>query len=436
MTPVTVHSKEDLLKRISESRVVKRKKNRALKEVEEKLESIKTRNKLNYDIFLGGSFAKGTDIKGSDIDVFLLFPDNFDPYALLKLLRKEFPEGTEEYSDHPYLVVPHDSFSIDLVPGYKLGLSEKLVTAVDRTPLHVNFVKNNFTEEMKDEAKILKQFLKGIGVYGAESSVQGFSGYVAELMIYRYGSFDKTLEGASKWIAPVRLANGTNKFENANIAIIDPVDSGRNASANVSKENLSTFILAARLFSWKNWKNFFFPTKGKHILPENAVAIFIPCKRCNEETLIPNLRRIGSVLKRELEAIDFRIIYSSVFMEKGGFIMIIPETTSLGEVEIHYGPPVTSLNVTQFIEKWSRGTKYGMPFVMGDRICVLRKRKTTDISQAIADVIPRVKLSKDFDTDKILLITGQNLDSLPESITKNFVTPSLGKWIQSVSGDI
>jgi len=104
-----------------------------------------------------------------------------------------------------------------------------------------------------------------------------------------------------KWAIPCILDKGAKDFKGANMVIVDPVDSGRNAAANVSLENLATFILAAELFSWENWKEFLFPKNGEFELPSDAVVVYIPCLKCNEEVLVPNLRRISSVLRGNLK---------------------------------------------------------------------------------------------------------------------------------------
>jgi len=43
----------------------------------------------------------------------------------------------------------------------------------------------------------LKQFMKGIGVYGSELRRRGFSGYLTELLVINYGSFLGVLKEAS-----------------------------------------------------------------------------------------------------------------------------------------------------------------------------------------------------------------------------------------------
>ncbi len=428
--------RKKILDSVLEKPAVRKKRLEIIEKISNQLKGIRKNEKLDFEIFLGGSYAKGTDIKGSDGDIFMLFPEEFDAFEILKVLRKNFPEGIEEYSDHPYLTLPQDSFSVDIVPGYKASTGRDLRTAVDRTPFHVKFVKENFTEEMKNEVRILKQFLKGIGAYGSESSVQGFSGYVAELLIHHYKTFDEVVSKARGWKIPSVLSQGTKVFDAANLVMVDPVDSGRNAAANVSAENLATFILASNLFSWEKWRDFFYPPKQDFCLPREAVVVFMPCRKCNEEVLVPNLRRISSVLKSELENLDFRVVYSSVFVQNGGYIVIIPESNRMGEAQLHIGPPVTSPNIEPFLKKWKNGTKYGPPFVIGDRVCVLREREEREISESIAKIIPRVKLSKDFDPNKILVISGPDLGSVPEVIAKRFLFPSLGKWTKNQSGDI
>jgi tRNA nucleotidyltransferase (CCA-adding enzyme) len=47
---------------------------------------------------------------------------------------------------------------------------------------------------MLGEVRLLKKFMKGTGVYGAEIKIGGFSGYLCELLILKYRSFAQTIE--------------------------------------------------------------------------------------------------------------------------------------------------------------------------------------------------------------------------------------------------
>ncbi len=424
--------KDKVLSLILEDKEILNKKKNVFEEISKRLQYIKSKYPLNFEIFLGGSMAKGTDIRGSDLDIFLLFSEPFDPIAILKHLKQEFKEGKEEYSEHPYIILDYPEFSVDLVPAYKMNEGNTMITSVDRTPLHVEFVKNKFSEQMKNDSRLIKQFMKGIGVYGAESSVQGFSGYVSELLIYYYKDFDSLLENASEWKIPFAVKGSIEKFNGANLVLIDPVDNERNAAANISRENLSTFILASKLFRWEKYEEFFFPTGKSYEMPKYGYVLSIPCRKCNEEVLVPNMRRAALIIKNELESFGFRILYSSVFLIDKGYIVLIPENVEINECALHMGPPVTSENVLDFLQKWRNGTRFGPPFILGDKICVLRERGSLDFNDYIKKAIEKVKFANDFSKEGISIMK-MNDDKIPVEIKKNFIKPGLGSWI---SGDV
>ncbi len=59
-------------------------------------------------------------------------------------------------------------------------------------------MKKHLSLKMRGEVRLLKKFMKGIGVYGAEIKTGGFSGYLCELFVLHYGSFVKTLEAFAR----------------------------------------------------------------------------------------------------------------------------------------------------------------------------------------------------------------------------------------------
>lgn len=436
MTELDREFRNRLLSEISESPELADKKRKTIDVISSHLELMKSKYQKEYEIFLGGSQAKGTEIRNSDIDIFLLFQNEFDQKEILGMLKKEFPEGKEEYSEHPYLILDRKEYSIDLVPAFMATSTDSLKTSVDRTPFHVRFVKDNFTDEMKNEVKILKQFMKTLGVYGAESSIQGFSGYVAELIIYHYKTFGEAIEKISKWDIPFYLDKSDKDFPGSSLVIVDPVDLERNTAANVSIENLSTIILAAKLFPYRPKNLFFTVDRLSSTIPNDAVVLSVPCRRCNQEILGPNLRRISAVLGRELEMAGFVIMYSSVFVADGrGYIILVPNSEVLGEASLHLGPPVTSPNVIDYLEKWGNGSKFGPPFMVGNRIAVLKERYPRRITEAIADLVPKLKFSVDFFPAKMVIVTGRDLSRLPDSVKNHVIEPSLGRWARP-SGNI
>ena len=90
-------------------------------------------------------------------------------------------------------------FEVDLVPCYALPDASRIRSAVDRTPFHTRFVLSSLDDVKRGQVLLLKQFMKGIGVYGAEAKVQGFSGYLTELLIIKYGDLLNVLRAASGW---------------------------------------------------------------------------------------------------------------------------------------------------------------------------------------------------------------------------------------------
>ncbi len=255
------------------------------KEIKEDWEFIeKLVDKLNKmtpeDIYVevAGSIAKGTSRKGDrDFDVFMLFSKK---YSVLELMSdglkyaKQAAKGNKyeiAYAEHPYLRTWIQGKEIDIVPSYKISDISERVTSVDRSPLHTRYINSVMNDSQKDDVRLLKQFLKGSGIYGAEGRIQGFSGYLCELLIVAHKNFVGLLETASKWkevptfdIEKKRMPSELKKkFPNSAMIVIDPVDENRNVAAAVSKTSLSILIHSSREFLRKPSINYFFPPEKK-----------------------------------------------------------------------------------------------------------------------------------------------------------------------------
>ena len=117
-------------------------------------------------------------------------------------------------------------------------------------------MKKSLTSKMKNEVRILKTFLQSNGIYGAEIAKQGFSGYVSEVLIINYKSFENVIKSISKIKENEVIGKTTKKFDTS-IVIIDPIDKNRNLAAAISNENIGKFILASRAFKEKPSLEFF-----------------------------------------------------------------------------------------------------------------------------------------------------------------------------------
>lgn len=222
----------------------------------------------NVEILLAGSVARGTHLKGSsDIDIFLLYPRTVDSTAMERksldiakriVNRKKNESYVIKYAEHPYakLILGDLNINVDVVPAYKIRDAADRGTAVDRTQLHNKFINSKLSLNQRDDVRVLKTFLKAHRIYGAEARTEGFSGYLCELLTYRYKSFEGILQGMANLKLPTvidfskqgRKQNDmqyVKKFGKRFI-VIDPTDSNRNVAANVSEESLSRFMFASR----------------------------------------------------------------------------------------------------------------------------------------------------------------------------------------------
>ena len=117
-----------------------------------------------------------------------------------------------------------------------------------------------------------KSSWQGTGVYGAEIKVGGFSGYLCELLIMKYGSFLQTIRAFAKYNQRVVIdiegfyADRENEISllfPEPLAVVDPVDKGRNVASAVQPQKLYTFIGAARAFLKNPSEDFFYPPKPR-----------------------------------------------------------------------------------------------------------------------------------------------------------------------------
>src|SRR5581483_3291449 len=143
--------------------------------------------KLRGKPMLVGSVAKDTYLRSNvDLDAFVLFPMDVPRESLetwgLDLGRATLDDPEEKYAEHPYTHGLFEGVKADVVPAYEIADVSQRMTAVDRTPFHTRFVLRRMSREQRDQVRLLKAFMKGVGVYGAEAKTHGFSGYLCELL--------------------------------------------------------------------------------------------------------------------------------------------------------------------------------------------------------------------------------------------------------------
>ena len=152
---------------------------------------------------LGGSGAKGTWLKTFDADIFVKFnynkfKDKSDKLSdiLEKFLKKNF-KITKLHGSRDYFQIRQEKFTFEIVPILDIKKAEQARNITDVSPLHSNFVLKH--KNLIDDMRLTKQFFKAAKVYGAESYIRGFSGYVCEILTIYYGSFLNLIKTIPKW---------------------------------------------------------------------------------------------------------------------------------------------------------------------------------------------------------------------------------------------
>jgi tRNA nucleotidyltransferase (CCA-adding enzyme) len=375
-------------------------------------ESVKRLN-LDAEVVAVGSSVRDTWLpNNNELDIFVLFPKGIGDKEVLggliiDIAKDAFGEYEQNYAEHPYVRVRYSDFEIDLVPAFKILPGERIVSAVDRTPLHNSYVKEKL--KRPNDVRLLKAFLKSIDAYGAEERVGGFSGYVCELLIINYGSFLKTIEEASKWGPRVYIDIEHHLTEeyafsafNGPLILIDPTDPRRNAAAALTETQFNRFKVAARAFL-KNPDIEFF-TRGlggekgrvsaKQIEEQlserrtRVLIIEISDLDLPRELLWSQAKRMARLLEEELKANGFDPLWVSGWTDERNKIFVAMELPSLTlpTIERRQGPPVGSKEEINFLKSYLN-SGFGGPFIEGDRWYVYRRRRHSDVINLINELM-------------------------------------------------
>lgn len=400
----------DILKRIKPSPAQDRKVDETVEELSERVVSEARKLNAHIEPMLVGSVAKGTHLKDPDIDLFMLFPES-TPLEDLKThglaIGQKVVPGKEHYAQHPYVRGVFKGFKVDLVPAFRIRDTRSKMSAVDRTPFHTDFVKKNLKKGMADEVRLLKRFMKGVECYGAEAKIQGFSGYLCELLVMRFGTFEAVLEAARDWTVgqALELPGYPGKEFPEPLTFIDPVDATRNVASAVSHETLLRFILAGREYLARPDSKFFFPAdRGAWGAAElkkvagdrlgNIVSISFQKMDLIDDVVYPQLRKSLTSVTSLLEREEFEIEKTSIQVDDLTHLVVEVNSMTLPKSKKHRGPPANSENVNEFLAKWNSAGK-SAPYVEDGRWYVMIERKYERADELVRAKLDDIPLGKD-----------------------------------------
>jgi tRNA nucleotidyltransferase (CCA-adding enzyme) len=415
-----------------------------------KVESIIKDMGINAEVVPVGSVARDTWLPDDiDIDIFILlsrdFPEDKLGSVAVEVARRAFGSYTLRYSEHPYASCRVDDIDIEIVPAYKIMKGEKIVSSADRTPLHNNYLMGKLNSNLRKDIRILKAFAKSIGVYGAEVKVEGFSGYLLELLILFYGDFISLVRNAADWRPPVfidieRIASkgeALKKFDSP-LIVIDPVDPNRNVASPLSKTQFFRFVAACRALLNKPTEEMFrsrkeisfTPSRIKKELLERGtdiIVLLVEDLDLPPDTLWTQAKYISKRIRYVLEENGFRVLWCAGHTDEKSTVAVAAELESLEipKALIREGPPVASQGERDFLIKHisDKNTLSG-PYIEGDRWYVVKRRRFFNAADLISDYLSGKNAPKLVRGRKVRIVTGNEIGKVPEEI-RNFIGKNL-----------
>lgn len=365
---------------------------------------------LNLDVkpYFVGSLVKDTYLSGDhDIDLFLAFPLEIPlkelrekGLELAMTIGKKLGKYEVAHAEHPYIKALYGGFKVDLVPCYDVRDWREVRTAVDRSILHTKWILKHLNDK-NDEVRLLKKFCKGINVYGSEIYIRGFSGYLIELLIIKYGSFLEVLNNhdfmlkqkiidLEGWLKKEpEIAMKTVKREgdaDVPLIVIDPVDPRRNVASALSWEKFGVFYFKAKQFLEKPTREFFFPERKqirdyKEVLMErrtNLVTLLFEKPDLVDDLLLPQLEKSARGFMKALELQGFGVFEAHWGYKDKAFIMLEVDRVERPKVEIKPGPEFFTEGGLRFYSKnqkvWIRGKRlYSEKVVKESVVDVIRE---------------------------------------------------------------
>jgi tRNA nucleotidyltransferase (CCA-adding enzyme) len=377
-----------------------------------------------------GSTARDTWLKGKkDIDIFLMFPPDTPREKLeesgLKLARSLPGECEERYAEHPYIQACYQGYDVDLVPCYHVPDAAHIQSAVDRSPFHNAYVLTRING-LTDEARLLKQFMHGTGVYGSELKTMGFSGYLSELLIIRYGSFLEAVRAGANFCRGM-VIDIENHADPAvrhpdPLVVVDPVDPRRNVAAALSDQKMYEYIDACRRFLQAPSIDFFFPPETEpldeaellallHKRGTLLVAVAFRSPDVVEDTLFPQLRKAAESVAGLVDRHEFKVFDKDVWADAGWSALVFELLVwQLSDIERHLGPPLEQReHAAKFREK------YPGAYVYDNRFAVNLPRRHTAALDLIDAKLKECALGKNVAESirhEYIILTGGSLMSL------------------------
>ncbi len=295
------------------------------------------KGRIRANVFVGGSFAKGTMMKGDeyDIDVFVRFEENYSEKDISGLLwgvvahvGKKLNKGVEKvHGSRDYFQIKwNEKTTFEIVPVVKIRQPKDARNVTDLSYFHVNYIKKKLkgSKKLIGEIILAKKFCKANGFYGAESYIGGFSGYALECLVLHYKSFDKMLKelvkvGEDKKLVvdmerkyktkeSVFIEMNESKLKSP-VVLVDPTWKERNVLAGLNWDTFRKFQEVSKAFLKKPSAEFFGQKKldvseiERYAKSKNAELVSLKLKTDRQEGDIAGtkMKKFSNFLVSEIE---------------------------------------------------------------------------------------------------------------------------------------
>ena len=369
---------------------------------------------LDVDFLVGGSFGKKTYLKGTfDVDIFTRFSLKYEDSQLSTLTKEILDKANLKYLKQKGSRDYYSGFFgknkkiyFELVPNFKIKNIEDAKNTTDFSPLHLLFLQEKIKKNpnLTDEIRLAKQYFKSKSLYGAESYINAFSGHTIDLLIVYYQSLENLIKSGKNWgeetiidinnfySNPFDIKKYIDKSKQSNLIIVDPIDSQRNASRALNRDNYGKFILTCinqKEFSKKDFqiKKISFEkliSNAKNFEKKSLTTCLIYKLKFNlndqsQDIVGTKMLKVFEKIEDYFISFDFNIFNSNFHINMNTceclFIYFLKQK-NLNSFKLISGPNV---NLTNAVENFILDKQE--VFVKNFKVCYYQKRDITNINQ-------------------------------------------------------
>lgn len=338
-------------------------------------ETLRKLRKKGFNAEVGGSLAKKTLIASTnyDIDIFIILENKKDIQRFYEKIEDiDFKgEFRRVHGSRDYFQIIKDDICIELIPTIRTKDPEKAENVTDVSMMHVGYVLSHLKKKdyLREEIMLSKAFCRAQRCYGAESYINGFSGYALEVLTIHFNGFIPFLKNISK----EKIIDPEKHFKNKKQALfeinasklkspiiaIDPTYKYRNILAGLGVETFNRFLESKKAFLKRPSKDFFQKKeidieKMKRDAKKNKarlIRIKIKSNREKDDIIATKCKRYLDFLSSELrrkqqEVINKEFIYLPEKKEANGYLGIKEKK------EIRQKGPQT--NMTDAVKRFRR----------------------------------------------------------------------------------